>query len=214
MVSGLFVVVGFFVVMICDAGFSAHRLKLVEIQRYNKWYVYITAFLIHIIVITPLMESELFPKPVKAYKIPSDAMKPTLHIGDHIYATLASPPRYTPERGDVAIFAFPIDPSKDYIKRIIGLPGEKIELRNKKIFIDNLGIQDPWGFYTASNNVDKDDHLGPLKIPPGKYFTMGDNRDHSIDSRHWGFVDSSQIKGCALYIYWAKDKSRIGKAIR
>lgn len=213
MVLLLIVALLFLAVVMCDAGFSAHRLKLVDIQQYNRWYVYLAAFLVHVLVITPLMVSVLFPRPIKAYKIPSGAMRPTLYIGDHIIATLASPPEYTPGRGDIAIFVYPVDPSKDFIKRIIGLPGEEIEIRDKKVIINGREFQDPWGVYTAPNNVDKRDHFGPVVIPAGKYFTMGDNRDHSYDSRFWGFVDNSKIKGKALYVYWAKDKSRIGKTI-
>src|SRR4030042_7220245 len=81
MVLLLIVAIVFLVIVMCDAGFSAHRLKLLEIHRYNRWYFYLTAFLVHVLVITPLMESELFPRPFKAYKVPSDDMRPTLHIG-------------------------------------------------------------------------------------------------------------------------------------
>jgi signal peptidase I len=201
-------------VMVCEAMFSAHRLRFIEIQRYNKWYIYLAAFAVNVLVILPLMGSVLFPSPVKAYRIPSGAMKPTLHIEDHIIAILASHTDYTPERGDIAIFSYPLDPSKDSIKRIIGLAGEEIELRDKKVLINGQELQDPWAVHTDPRTVDKRDCYGPVVVPLRKYFALGDNRDNSHDSRFWGFIDDSQIKGKALYIYWAKDKSRIGEAVQ
>ena len=214
MISLLIVAFGFLAVVMCDAGFSAHRLKLVEIQRYNRWYVYLAAFLVHVLVIAPLMESVLFPSPIKAYKIPSGAMVPTLHIGDHIIATFASPPKYTPEREDIAIFVYPVDPSKDFIKRVIGLPGERIEIIGREIYINGTLFNDTYGDYRNPGNTwGKPCPFCSVTVPDDHYFVLGDNRDNSLDSRYWGFVPSELIKGKALYVYWAKDKSRIGKTI-
>jgi signal peptidase I len=210
----LLAILCFLAVVLCDAAFSARRLKQVKMRGYNKWYVYLAVFLVHVIAIAPIMESVLFPRPVKAYRIPSGAMKPTLQIGDHIIATLTPHANYIPQRGDIAIFKFPKDLSKDFIKRVIGLPGEEIEVRDKKVLINGRELHDPWGVHTDPSIVDRRDRFGPVVIPSGHYFVMGDNREHSYDSRYWGFVDALYIKGNALYIYWAKDKSRIGNTIQ
>ncbi len=97
---------------------------------------------------------------------------------------------------------------------MVGLPGEKIEIRDKKILINENYIQDPWGVNLKEEMPKKSDNFGPVSIPSGKYFVLGDNRDRSLDSRFWGFVDRSQIRGKALYIYWARDKSRIAVTLR
>ena len=156
---------------------------------------------------------------VQAFKIPSGSMKPTLLVGDHI---LVSKFIYgikipltdktiiklgTPKRGDVVVFKYPLDTRKDYIKRVIGLPGDRVELVNKKLFINGRVTDDPHASYSVYGNLR---NFGPVTVPANHLFVMGDNRDESSDSRVWGFVPLSYLKGKAFLIYWSWDRTDFG----
>lgn len=154
---------------------------------------------------------------VQAFKIPSGSMLPTLQIGDHLLVSkflygIKMPfsgttliPIKSPERYDVIVFKYPRDPSIDYIKRVIGLPGETLKITNKQVFINGQAIEDSHAHFSNRNILlgSPRDNLSPITIPEGKYFVMGDNRDNSHDSRFWGFVDQKDILGKAFIIYWS-----------
>lgn len=173
---------------------------------------------------------------IQAYKIPSGSMKPTLQIGDHILVSkfnygvklpfLRSTliPIGTPKRGDILVFIYPEDRSKDFIKRLIGLPGDIIEIRNKKILLNGLPLNDTHGVYVDNliipGSVQPRDNFGPVTVPEESIFVMGDNRDESYDSRFWGFVKMKDVLGKALIIYWSWNQEdtwvrwgRIGKIL-
>lgn len=149
----------------------------------------------------------------QAYKIPSGSMEPTLLIGDHILVNkflygIKAPfinktiiPISEPKRGDIIVFIYPLDREKDFIKRVIGLPGEQIEIMNRKIFINGKLFDGPFGVY--DKNSRENNNFGPIIIPSNGLFVMGDNRDHSYDSRYWGFVPLESVKGKAVIIYWS-----------
>jgi signal peptidase I len=142
---------------------------------------------------------------VQAFKIPSGSMLPTLQVGDHILVNKFLY-YFTPiMRGDVIVFKFPQDETRDFIKRIVGLPGETLEIRGKQVLINGTPLSEPYAVYSDGPlpRVGDRDHLGPLVIPPGKLFMMGDNRDHSMDSRVWGFLDMDKIKGKAFIVYFS-----------
>jgi len=156
---------------------------------------------------------------VQAFKIPSGSMEPTLLIGDHILVnkfiygiSLPFSPRKPfawkkPGRGDVIVFIYPIDESKDFIKRVIGVGGDRIEIRQKKIYINGQPFKDVYGHYQESNPsssyIQFKNNLGPIVVPSDSLFVMGDNRDRSYDSRFWGFVKLNMVKGKAFIIYWS-----------
>jgi signal peptidase I len=156
---------------------------------------------------------------IQAYKIPSGSMKPTLLIGDHIlvskfnygvklpFVRSTLIPVGSPKRGDIIVFIYPEDRSKDFIKRLIGLPGDTIEIRDKQIILNGLPYSDTHGVHSDSltipGAVQPRDNLGPVTVPEGSVFVMGDNRDESYDSRFWGFVPQRDILGKALIIYWS-----------
>lgn len=156
---------------------------------------------------------------VQAFKIPSGSMEPTLLVGDHILVNkfiygVKLPlirktiiPVTTPDRGDVIVFIYPVDPSKDFIKRVIGIPGDKVEVIDEKLFINDRPCPDDYGVYTNRSthavNPGAKYNYGPVTVPEGRYLVMGDNRDHSYDSRFWGFVPEPSIKGEAFMIYWS-----------
>ncbi|HPQ45313.1 MAG TPA: signal peptidase I [Syntrophales bacterium] len=158
---------------------------------------------------------------VQAFKIPSGSMKPTLLIGDHLLVnkfsygikvpffrkTLVS--INDPQRGDIVVFIYPLDRTKDFIKRVVGIAGDTIEIRDKKIYLNGLPYNDGHGVYVDSilfpASVQPRDNFGPITVPAGHLFVMGDNRDQSYDSRYWGFVDLKDVLGKAFIIYWSWD---------
>lgn len=158
---------------------------------------------------------------VQAFKIPSGSMLPTLQIGDHILVNKLSygvrlpflgkrVVGFTdPRRGDIIVFVYPVDPEKDFIKRVIGEPGDTIEIRHKQIYVNGTKIDDPWGSFLdgpgEASRLTPRDNYGPVTVPPDNVFVMGDNRDRSYDSRFWNFVPIDDIRGKAFLIYWSWD---------
>jgi signal peptidase I len=163
---------------------------------------------------------------VQAFKIPSGSMEPNLLIGDHLLVnkfvfapTLTSLERtllpIDPiRRGDIIVFKYPEDPSRDFIKRVIGLPGDTIEMRNKKVYVNGEPLDEPYVHFiyppddggSSATDVSGGDLLRsfpPMMVPPDNYFMMGDNRDNSQDSRYWGFMPRDYVKGKALFVYFS-----------
>jgi signal peptidase I len=160
---------------------------------------------------------------VQAFSIPSGSMEQTLKIGDYLLVTkysygIRNPfnnkiliPTGTPHRGDVAVFIFPQDPTKDFIKRVIGLPGDRIKIINKKVYINGKLYVTPQAVYDDPTIIPAPqtptesprDNFGPVVVPAHSYFVMGDNRDHSYDSRFWGYVPMANFLGKAQIIYFS-----------
>ncbi|MFV0438419.1 MAG: signal peptidase I [Desulfopila sp.] len=161
---------------------------------------------------------------VQAFKIPSGSMLPTLKIGDYLLVSKFSygirvpftgqllVPLGSPERGDVVVFRFPRDRSVDYIKRVVGLPGDTVTIKDKQVLINGEAVADPHAHFSSAEIVDAEvgprDNFGPVTVPKGAIFVMGDNRDNSFDSRFWGFVDERDILGKAFILYWSWDTER------
>jgi len=159
---------------------------------------------------------------VQAFKIPSSSMEPTLQVGDHLLVNkfiygIKFPfigKKYfqfkKPQRGDIIVFIYPKDRSKDFIKRVIGTEGEKVQIVHNKIYINNQLIEDPWGRYDerapSSKYLQPMEIFGPVTVPVSSVFVLGDNRDNSQDSRFWGFVNVTEVKGKALIIYFSWDR--------
>jgi signal peptidase I len=162
---------------------------------------------------------------VQAFQIPTGSMEPTLLVGDFllvnklVYANTLSPieekilPRRNIRRQDIVVFKNPNNLSEDYVKRAIGLPGEKLEIKNKQVYINDKPIEEKYKVHSDSQVIAKNDtynygesirdNFGPVVVPPGHLFAMGDNRDNSLDSRYWGFVPFSYIKGRPWLIYFS-----------
>ena len=174
---------------------------------------------------------------VQAFKIPSGSMIPTLAIGDHILVNKLSYgvrlpflEKYlidfgAPARGDVIVFIYPEDRSKDFIKRVVGVAGDNVEVRSKKVFINGQAVEDSYahfeGYDPQLGGTVNCDNYGPKVVPEGHVFVMGDNRDRSYDSRFWGYVNLSEVRGKAFLIYWSWDGidrwvrwERLGNLIR
>jgi len=173
-------------------------------------------------------------------------MIPTLDIGDHIlvnkfsyglnifkesYFGLNFPPKdinlisyKRPKRGDVVVFKYPEDESRDFIKRVIGIEGDSVEIKDKVVYINGVPLREPYTIHRDTNMIPREmgprDNLGPISVPRDSIFVMGDNRDGSHDSRFWGFVNIKKVKGKAFIIYWSWNGNdhlprwrRIGKLI-
>ncbi len=174
---------------------------------------------------------------VQAFKIPSGSMIPTLLIGDHILVNkLAYGVRIpfwedyilefqSPQRGDVIVFIYPEDRSKDFIKRVVGVGGDEVEIRQKKVYINSVVVADTHAYFKdgefAGELQPGQNNFGPRTVPEGHIFVLGDNRDSSHDSRFWGFVNMDDVRGKAFLIYWSWDGSdrwvrweRLGSFIR
>jgi len=167
---------------------------------------------------------------VQAFKIPTGSMEENLLIGDHLLVNkfVFSPTRSAVERallpvgtirrGEVLVFKYPEDPERDFIKRVIGLPGEKVELKDKKVYINDKALDEPYVHFLQPpgqssefhevTSFDVRERYGPVTVPTDHYFVMGDNRDNSQDSRYWGFLPRDNVKGKALVIYWSYESER------
>ncbi len=145
---------------------------------------------------------------VSAYRVDSPSMENTLFEGDYIFVNKLAYDFGSPKIGDVAIFRSPLNPTKDYIKRIMALPGQTVEVVDKILYVDNqLAMIIP-----NAKNADPKilpmqlslrDNFGPIQVPSDEYFVLGDNRDNSQDSRFWGFVPEENLKGKAIFVYWS-----------
>jgi signal peptidase I len=160
-----------------------------------------------------------------AFKIPTGSMEKNLLIGDHLIVNKmvfapgatgferAILPGRPIRRGDIIVFKYPQDPSRDFIKRVIGLPGDRLELRKKKMYVNDQPLDEPYvqllepAPTEPGRSEDKRVDYGPVTVPADQYFMMGDNRDNSEDSRYWGFLPASYVKGQALFIYLSLGES-------
>lgn len=183
---------------------------------------------------------------IQAFRIPTGSMEDTLLVGDFLFVNkflygapipftdARTPAIRAPRHGDIMVFKYPKDPSRDFIKRVIGLPGDTIEIKDKIVYVNGVAQREPYVKFSSSRIQPKEyqnpviyppgagnrDNYGPYVVPQGNYFMMGDNRDNSDDSRFWGPLDGHLIKGKALFIYWSWDKekmrprlSRLGRII-
>ena len=160
---------------------------------------------------------------VQAFKIPTGSMENNLLIGDHllvnkfVFAPTLSPleeallPIDPIVRGDIVVFKYPEEPERDFIKRVIGLPGDTVELKQKRVYINGTRLDESYvQYFSPPEESSPDDsdvrvQYGPVTVPADHYFMMGDNRDNSQDSRYWGFMPRNYVKGKALFVYWSFD---------
>ena len=171
---------------------------------------------------------------VQAFKIPTGSMENNLLIGDHLLVDKfavgptasglerALLPIATIRRGDVLVFKYPVEPDRDFIKRVIGLPGESLEVSGRKVLINGKALDEPYVHYLEPSggsdtsevtSSEVREEYGPVTIPPDQYFMMGDNRDNSSDSREWGFVPLENVKGKAMFIWLSLDYDQISQGL-
>lgn len=212
---------GGLVFILIDAVRLAKKLREgYQLKPYNKWYIYLV-----IIVLVSFGEPALVRFPPKAYTIPSGAMSPTLLRGDQVLVDKIVYQFADPRRKDIITFLYAEDESKIFVKRIIGLPGDTITIRNKVVSINGEAINgedytqygDPG---VIQGQISPRDNYGPITVPKNAYFVLGDNRDYSLDSRFGGFVEKEKILGKVGTIYWSWDPiesqvrwSRVGQPV-
>ena len=174
---------------------SAHKTVKEEIIEWLKSLV--VAFILAMIIRTFFFQ---------AFKIPSSSMYPTLKIGDHLIANKLIYRFRQPERGDVIIFRFPDGSHRDFVKRLIGLPGEKVRIDGGKIYINEQVVTDS---EVAGRYYFNTEHMPEVIVPADDFFVLGDNSGNSFDSRYWGYVPRKDLIGTGLFIYWPPQRIRV-----
>lgn len=190
-----------------------------ETQKKSTFREYYEALLIAVIFVN---FARIFV--FQAFKIPTGSMEDNLKVGDHIvvnkfiYGPVSPPweklfPLREIRRGDIIVFRYPLQPDTDFVKRVIGMPGDTLEIRNKVVSINGKALDEPYVIHEDSQVFPAQpalpepyrsrDQFGPYTVPAGQYFAMGDNRDRSSDSRYWGTVPRPMIKGRAFMVYWS-----------
>jgi signal peptidase I len=187
-------------------------------RRWSRWYGCLTFFAVASFVVAPLWAVFGLRPWIAAYKLPTGSMEPTVLRGDHFLATnwsynVRDPfthrllwHRRGPLRGDLVTFPFPEEPSRMFMKRVIGLPGETVEVRGRTVYIDGAALVEPYVQFMLPEEVDRLD-WGPEVVPPGQLFVLGDNRDNSRDSRFWGFLRQDDLLGRVVMVYWSFDST-------
>jgi signal peptidase I len=219
LVASLVIAIAIWIFAVAEAFSAAKRRPGFVLKGYNRWYIYLLIVLLVLGILNFLpasaakIASDAFG--FKARKISTGSMEPTLLTGDLIMTDLKYFNKHMPQRRDLVIIQFPQNPSMDSVKRVIALEGDKVEIRKKQVTLNDEALSEPDVIRADPNqDVAQRDDFGPLVIPQGQCFVMGDNRDTSADSRIWGPLPLGNIKGKPLYVYWAKDKSRIGKKLK
>src|SRR5712691_3663562 len=190
-----------------------------ETQKKSTFREYYEALLIAVIFVN---FARIFV--FQAFKIPTGSMEDNLKVGDHIvvnkfiYGPVSPPwekllPLRQIRQGDIIVFRYPLQPDTDFVKRVIGMPGDTLEIRNKVVSINGKALDEPYVIHEDNQVFPAQpalpepyrsrDQFGPYTVPDGQYFAMGDNRDRSSDSRYWGTVPRSHIKGRAFMVYWS-----------
>ena len=147
---------------------------------------------------------------IEAIYIASPSMEPTLAVGAHLFMDRVSLRLRDPRRGEIIVFRSPVGEDIDLVKRVIAVPGDTVEIRNKQLYVNGEKLPDPHAYFSDSTIMPsgRRDNMPPTQVPEGKFFVMGDNRDRSYDSRFWGFANISDIKGKATFVYWSRDVSQ------
>lgn len=186
-------------------------------SQFREWVESLVFTIVFVLVFTSYI--------AQATQVPTESMKPTILVGDHFFLDkLAFPanypavlrpflPRRSVSRGDIVAFKSPTDGNIPFVKRVIGLPGDTIEVRNKDLYINGTKMEEPYKIHVDSTTYSPDawtpeelkirDNYGPVTVPADSFFVMGDNRDNSNDSRYWGFVTREELIGKPLFVYWS-----------
>lgn len=179
-------------------------------RKYNRAIAYIGIYLLVAVLSLSISTAVKFII-VQAYRFPSGSMEPTLLIGDHILVDRSQSAR-NPKRGDLIVFEYPEDPTKDFIKRVVAVGGDTVEIRDKVLSINGKTAKETYIAHKETNIIPASqnprDNYGPQVVPKDSYFVLGDNRDRSYDSRFWGAVSKDKVKGTVKNLYWSWDKEK------
>jgi signal peptidase I len=217
MILNLSSLVALNVYALIDAVIVARRSREYRLASYNRWWVYLLAGLVSLGVGNGL-ELTLEAYGYESYRAPSGSMIPTLLVGDHFMVESLAPGDPV-RRGDVVVF-FERKSGKHFVKRVIGLPGEAVSMRDRQVLVGGKPLEEPYLNAAVADGVTPRDNMAPVRLGMEQYLLLGDNRDHSYDSRWLGPVRRADILGRALYIYWPGEPrtggrfDRLGKEIR
>jgi signal peptidase I len=207
MIFALVVGFAFTVYCVADAALIAKRNKKNYVPaKYNRWFVYVGYILMTGILVQMCTSYIVTPNLIQAYKMPTGSMEPTLLVGDHILINKHIYKVGEPKRGEVIVFRYPLKPDTPYVKRLIGEPGDTLEMIGRTVYINGKPIKENYTQYVDPGSINN--HYGPYRVPSDQYFVMGDNRDSSQDSRFWGFVPRKNLLGKPLVIYWSFETGR------
>ena len=210
--NGLIVVVFLSIVLyliyIGDAIYFSTRTssKILEFKKY--WFVYLILIILNFLFLSQY-KKYINSNFIMAHKTKTSSMEPTLMTGDRFIADYRYYKTNPVKPNDVVIIRLPKDPKKKFIERCIATGEQVVEIKGKSVFVDGVLFPDS----LKTQFIGESEDYGPVKVPPEHYFVLGDNRDNSYDSRYWGFVPKENVIAKPLYIYWSKDKTRIGKTI-
>jgi signal peptidase I len=205
----------FWLFVIVHAFLQARRIREAELKKYQKLgvYAFFVILSIGLTIFVPIRTWMSFLG-IAPFKFATTSMMPTVHQDDFLMIGPRAYDNQAPQRGDLIVFIYPRDPSKRFLMRVIAIEGETVEIKNKQVFIDGQPLQESYKIHEDSAVDNSRDDFGPLRIPARHCFVLGDNRDNSNDSRFWGALPLTDVKGQALYVYWAKDKTRIGLTLK
>lgn len=201
----------FLLFIIGEAFFAARKKKDFILKPYNKWYIYLLIILLinsFVLIPTSFLTNKVLG--LSAYKMPTGSMEPTLRMGDYLVTDLKYFKKNKLQRGDLVVLQSPEDHSKIFIKRIVALEREKIEIKSKQVYVNDVPLPESYKVHLDNEFYRWRDSYGPAVVPSDHCFVLGDNRDKSRDSRYWNSLPLKNIKGKPLYIYWARDLIRIG----
>lgn len=216
-VSPLTIAIGVIVVPLAYVASAVDTLRLTARRR--SWKVVLIAWAVLTVgtlgLVEPLQDYYRSRR-ARAFTIPSGAMEPILLVGDYILTDNSVYRARDPQRGDIIVFKYPADERRNFVKRIIGMPGEEIHIRGRQVIVNGTPLVEPYikfadsALARASPQASCGYAYGceATIVPPDSYFVMGDYRDNSLDSRYWGFVKREKITGKAFLIYWSWDGRR------
>lgn len=201
-----------YIFVMLDAVYHAHRIgDSYQLKPYNKIFVYISIFIMAFLI-TKICSYPIKTYVVQAYKIRAGSMEPTLLIGDHILVNKLGNAAKNPQRDDLIVFKYPQNPKDDFIKRVVGIGGDIVEIRDKELYVNNELIKKDYAVHKDTRIIPREffsrDYYGPVMVPLNSYFVLGNNRDNSMDSRFYGFIKKDKVKGIAKIIYFSWDKNR------
>jgi signal peptidase I len=213
-----------FIIVLADSIVVAKRNSTdYALKKYNNIYIYIVV--VAVLGTINYFNSEYVKNNViESFKFSSGSMTPTILIGDHVIVD-SSQSAHNPQRGDIVVFEYPKDPEKNFLKRVVAIGGDSVELRNAILYVNGSAVSEPYIKQPEiTDSIPRSvsgSNYGPAVVPDNSYFVLGDNRDNSQDSRYFGFISSDKIKGTVRNIYWSWDRSnhavrwdRIGMQIR
>jgi len=223
-VAGVATALGIRVFLAVDAYRLARgRTSGYVLRPYNRWFAYVALALL--VWIGGEAYKAVLKSYLQAFRIPSRSMMPTLLVGDFLFVDKTARGRQGLHRGDIVVFPFPQDPTKNFVDRVVATGGETIEIRDKRVLVNGVALEEPYATHAdpmvKPGGYEPRDNYGPFTVPPGELFVMGDNRDNANDSRYWGTLSERAVRGKALVIYWSWNDSqssprwdRVGMLVR